>query len=137
VILASVSALSGVRTASPEQYPVRAAAAIPAGCRLLNEFDQGGYIAEQRWPNVQVSEDGRLLEGTASLLAEQRVLNANGSWRAWLDHHRVGCVIARPSRPIVHALTADGWRQAAHDPSGVLLERPGDGPTTGSTNRQG
>ncbi len=87
-------AVSSVRGARPEQYPIRAVAAIPSGCRLLNEYDQGGYIADTRWPDVHVSEDGRMLEGTTSLLEQQHVLKTRGQWRSWLDQHHVDCVLA-------------------------------------------
>ena len=107
-------------------FPVRTAAAIPAGCRLLNEYDQGGYLIDHRWPDVLVSEDGRNdLYGEAALVAQYDVLNAQPGWQQWLDTNHVDCVLAYPYRPLVARLRALGWREPADDPSAVLLLRPG------------
>ncbi len=107
-------------------FPVKATAAIPAGCRLLNEYDQGGYIVYQRFPDVLVSEDGRNdLYGEDELVAQYHVLNAWPGWQDWLDEHHVGCVLAYPNRPIVPRLQQLGWHTSATDPSAVLLVRPG------------
>jgi len=107
-------------------FPVRATAAIPAGCRLLNEYDQGGYIIDHRWPDVLVSQDGRNnLYGESELFTENGVLNAAPGWKAWLDANNVNCVLAYPYRPLVVQLRNAGWREAASDPSAILLIRPG------------
>jgi hypothetical protein len=105
-------------------FPVRTTAAIPAGCRLLNEYNQGGYIIDHRWPDVLVSEDGRNdLYGETELFEQSNVLNAGPGWRQWLDTNRVDCVLAYPDRPLVTELRRAGWKQTASDPSAVLLLR--------------
>jgi hypothetical protein len=107
-------------------FPVRSAVAIPAGCRLLNEYNQGGYIIDHRWPDVLVSEDGRNdLYGEAALLAQYNVLNAGPGWQQWLDTNHVDCVLAYPYRPLVARLRQAGWQTTASDPSAILLVRPG------------
>jgi hypothetical protein len=114
------------RAAPDTTFPVRSAAAVPAGCRLLNEYDQGGYIIDHRWPDVLVSEDGRNdLYGERELVAQFHVLNGLPGWQSWIDTHHVDCVLAHPNRPLVANLRARGWQQTASDPSAVLLVRPG------------
>jgi hypothetical protein len=125
VVLAIIT-LTGfsLRPVDNNIFAVRSIEAIPAGCRLLNEYGQGGYIIDQRWPEVRVSQDGRNdLYGAAKVTEQDDVLRATHGWRAWLDRNDVRCVLARPTRPIVHKLEATGWRRAASDPSAVLLVR--------------
>jgi len=116
--------LGGFRNSALPSYPVRATAAMPSGCRLLNEDTFGGYVAEARTADVQVSQDGRQVEGVESLIAQQRVLGAERGWQSWLDRHDVGCVLAAPDRPVVDRLERLGWERRAADPSAVLLVRP-------------
>ena len=107
-------------------FPVRTTAAIPAGCRLLNEYDQGGYVIDHRWPDVLVSEDGRNdLYGETALVAQNTALNAGPGWQQWLDTNHVDCVLAYPYRPLVVKLRQAGWHETASDPSAILLIRPG------------
>jgi hypothetical protein len=124
VVLSGLGSLP-LRDVDDHVYAVRSVAAIPAGCRVLNEYRQGGYIIYRRWPTVRVSQDGRNdLYGAEELVAQQSVLAAKPGWRRWLTRHHVDCVLARPTRPIVSRLQAMGWSRAAEDPSGVLLLRP-------------
>ncbi len=124
--LAAIGALTNARGAQPSAFAVRATAAIPAGCRLLNEYDQGGYIIYQRWPQVLVSEDGRNdLYGASRLIDQQHVLQGDVDAMQWLDQHHIDCVLARPDRPIIAQLETADWQELAHDASGILMVRPG------------
>jgi hypothetical protein len=105
-------------------YPVTSTAAIPNGCRLLTEYEHGGYILDHRWPDVLVSMDGRLDAYDLDFVREEiAVLKGAPAALRWLDRHDVDCVLARPRRPIVKILRDDGWATWARDPSGVLLVR--------------
>jgi hypothetical protein len=106
-------------------FPVKTAAAIPSGCRLLNEYNQGGYLVYRRISDVLVSEDGRNdLYGEDILVAQFHVLNGWPGWQDWLNENHVDCVLAYPNRPIVQKLESLGWQTTASDPSAVLLIRP-------------
>jgi hypothetical protein len=125
VAIAYASAVTDLRPATPRIYPVRAVQAIPGGCRLLNEYKDGGYIIEKRWPDVLVSEDGRNdLYGVDLLRTQQDVLDAKGNWSGWLDRNAVDCVLANPHREIVTELQSRGWTVAVREHAGVLLLRP-------------
>jgi hypothetical protein len=115
---------SGSFRDATRDYPVTSTAAIPNGCRLLNEYEHGGYILDHRWPDVLVSMDGRLDAYDLDFVREEIAVlkGASGALR-WLDRHDVDCVLARPRRPIVKILRDDGWATWARDPSGVLLVR--------------
>ena len=100
------------------EYPSAAARALPADCRLLNEYHFGGYLILVR-PDIPVSQDGRNdLYGTERLL-QQRALFADGdpaTAPANLSRAGITCVLAEPDRPLLRALGRDpAWRRAAAD----------------------
>lgn len=125
VVVMTGAGVEHFRPADPESYPVRSTAAIPNGCRVLNEYADGGYIIYRRWPDVLVAQDGRNdMYGIDRIEELESVLSAEGDWRAWLDGNEVDCVLASGDRRLVTELAALGWTEAARDPSGVLLLRP-------------
>jgi len=108
-------------------FPVAATGAIPAGCRVLNEYNQGGYIIFRRWPEVAVSQDSRAdIFGRDLLVEQQEILadDAGADAEAWLRRNRVDCVLARPERALVQRLrTSPEWREVEAEKAGVLLVR--------------
>ena len=96
-------------------------AAIPADCRLLNEYDLGGFIIDRRWPDVLVSQDGRAdLYGLDELRRQERLFNANTP--AMLETDGIGCVIANVERPLTAALReSPDWTITAESAQLVLL----------------
>ncbi len=124
IVVLGVLGGGDLRPVNEQKYPVRGVAALPTGCRVLNEYDHGGYITHTRWPDILVSQDGRNdLYGTERLLEQSLVVNAEGAWLEWIDDHDVDCVLVRPDRPIVAALETEGWTIAVREPSAVLLLR--------------
>lgn len=102
-------------------------AAIPRGCRLLNEYHQGGFVIWKR-PDVPVSQDGRNdVYGERRLAVQDRVLHARPSAVAslrWLDAHRVGCVLSYRATPIAGVLSTDPrWQRVATAEAGALYVR--------------
>jgi hypothetical protein len=121
--LLALPALADARPASEDVYPVRTTAAIPRGCRLLNEDTFGGYITDKRWPDVLVSLDSR--NGSEQDIERQlAVLEGRAGAMAWVDGHGVDCALVRPDRPIVSLLRDEGWQAVASDPNAILLVRP-------------
>jgi len=99
-------------------YPAFAAAALPSGCRVLNEYHFGGYLILVR-PDVPVSQDGRNdLYGTDRLQAQKGLFKDPdpASAPAALERLGITCVLAEPSRELLRALARDPrWQRAAHD----------------------
>lgn len=123
VIAVSLVEVTRFRGTPATFYPVDATAAIPDGCRLLNEYVFGGYITDERWPDVLVSQDGRNpLE--QDFERQEEVLDGRAGAMEWIDDNGVDCALVRPDRPIVGQLRTRGWRRVATDPSAVLLVRP-------------
>jgi hypothetical protein len=123
LVLLSLPVLADARPVETRVYPVHTTDAIPDGCRLLNQYEFGGYITDQRWPEVLVSQDGR--NGSEQDFERQReVIEAQAGALRWIDDSGVACVLVAPDRPIVGLLRERGWRETASDPSAVLLLRP-------------
>ena len=96
----------------------QATRALPAGCRLLNEYAFGGFVILAR-PDVPVSQDGRNnLYGIPELRRQQQLLATGGAAPAGeeLDRRGITCVLAEPDRPLLGALAQlPGWRRLATD----------------------
>ena len=95
--------------------------AIPATCTILNEYDLGGFIIDQRWPEVLVSQDGRNdLYGAAEVERQEAILSSTDV--AALDADGVSCVLADKDRPLASALAASGgWETIAESTELILL----------------
>jgi hypothetical protein len=105
--------------------------AIPAGCRVLAEYDDGGPILLARWADgVRVAADGRNdVFGEALLLHLETLVSGRPGALEELAADRVGCLVLLPTRPIVGQALAAGWRLAARDDQRVLVLAP-SGPSS-------
>ena len=100
--------------------------AIPAGCRVLNEYNDGGWLILQRSPDgVRVAVDGRN-DAYGPALFDRVDELANGAPGALdeLAADRVGCLLLAPGRPLVRQALDAGWHRAAGDENRVLLLAP-------------
>ena len=99
---------------SPD-YP-QVAKALPSGCRLLNEYDFGGYVILAR-PDVPVSQDGRNnLYGPTNLHRQELLLEDARPGNADMELRRLGitCVLAHEGRGLLASLAGlPGWRRLA------------------------
>jgi hypothetical protein len=120
-----------------EQFPVVTTSAIPQGCRLLNEYEFGGYVIYRRWPEIRVSQDGRNdLYGVERITEQYRILES--SMLESLDHLMIECVLIRPDRPLAKTLsTSDHWERIARDSHSMLFTRMPTGMAEPSTNVRG
>lgn len=117
-----VSNLSEAGAVDPRFSP-ELVAAVPAGCRLFNEYDLGGFVIDQRWPDVLVSQDGRNdMYGRARIKTQEVwTLSSDASV---LDPPGVDCVLADLDRPIAAALQTDPrWTEVARSRYSVLMLR--------------
>ena len=105
------------------RFPESLVAGIPANCRLLNEYDLGGFIIDRRWPEVLVSQDGRAdLYGLEEIQRQESWLNATDA--SVLDADSVQCVLADTGRPLVTVLSGSGsWEIVGESSQQVLLRR--------------
>lgn len=104
----------------------RLVAAIPSGCRLLNDDLVGDAVVLAR-PDVAVSLDGRNdVYGRDRVESVLRMFAADPGTFAAVDRDRVGCVLAPTSTALVERLRLDpAWRIAGQDAVRTLLIRTG------------
>ncbi|HZC51966.1 MAG TPA: hypothetical protein VE441_05665, partial [Mycobacterium sp.] len=97
---------------------------LPAGCRLVNDYDIGGMVLLAR-PDVLVSLDGRNdMYGRNDVIAAVRMLAYPRRAIPRMDAHGVDCVLAQTQWPLVKALSKDPrWQVAATDSVRTLLVR--------------
>ena len=109
----------GVQNTSPALV-----AALPRGCRLVNDMAVGGAVLLAR-PDVAVSIDSRNdMYGRASELTALRVIDDPGFGSGYVEAHHVGCVLAPSSSPLVRALlNAPDWQVRGTDTVRTLLVR--------------
>ena len=133
-----VAGLARISPAAQEQalsgrYPVSLLPALDeavtsaggAGqARLLNAYDDGGFLLEWR-PHLPVFIDGRSEVYGDALLAEAATLfDAGPGWRTRLDRLRPRVALLDPGTPLVPALEQAGWTVRGSDGAGVLLVAP-------------
>ena len=101
-------------------------AALPHGCRLVNDYSLGGAVMLAR-PDVTVSVDGRNdMYGRTLLLSVEAMLSNVPGTTARLDAARVNCALAPTASLLVAALSRDAdWYVVGHDGYRTLLVRTG------------
>jgi hypothetical protein len=112
---------------SPADFPTASTIeSIPAGCRVLNEYDDGGYLLLLRHTDgVRVAMDGRNDVYGAALIAHlQSIISGRPGALAELRQNHVGCLLLDPDRPLIHQALAGGWKTAARDAHRTLLISP-------------
>ena len=100
--------------------------AVPAGCRVLNEYDEGGWITYLRADDgVLVAQDGRNdVYGVAVLAEVQELIDGRPGALAELARRDVWCILLDPDRPVVEQARSAGWVEVAADRYRVLLVAP-------------
>jgi hypothetical protein len=100
--------------------------AIPDGCRVLDEYDDGGWITYLRLDDgVLVAQDGRNdAYGVVLLDRVQRLIDGRPGTMEFLAGHDVRCLLLSPDRPVVAQARAAGWTELAAEPERVLLVAP-------------
>ena len=124
VVMAAVGATHLGRP-TPTRYPGAAVmSAIPAGARIYNSYQLGGYV-ELRRPDVRVSVDSRSdLYGEDYLATVQRTLQGKGDIDAALAG--ADAAVISTQEGLATRLRRDpGWRLAASDDAALVFTRTG------------
>ncbi|HEX8969736.1 MAG TPA: hypothetical protein VF937_17770, partial [Chloroflexota bacterium] len=98
-------------------YPVGGVAYLRAhhlDGNMFNQYEWGGYLIDQLYPEYHVFMDGRP-DVYGDALVEQYVAidGAQPGWRQALDERNIRFVLVRRDGPLAAALAGDGgWREA-------------------------
>lgn len=120
----TVLAAQAVTHLGRSAYPEAVIRALPAGCRLFNEYTVGGAVVLQR-PDVPVGIDSRSdLYGMDRLRAYVTIERGEGDALAQLDRLDVTCVLIPGNAGLAGRLRGDAaWRETASAPTAVLFVR--------------
>jgi hypothetical protein len=110
------------------QVPVAAVAALrqmePRG-NLLNDYNWGGYVLWELYPDFRTFVDGRTDVFTNDVFEDYlRLWAAQPGWEDAVERWGIGTVLLPPESPLVEALEAAGWDAYFRDTQGVVLLRP-------------
>jgi hypothetical protein len=95
----------------------------PQNGHLFNEFDWGGYLLFELWPDQQIFMDGHThIYGEALTREYEQIITLNAGWEAILKKYNIEWVIVRRQTPLVKALSdLDQWEIAYEDSTAVIL----------------
>lgn len=111
----------------PDQFPVEAAAQLPAGARLFAPDKFGGYLIYCFAGARPVFFDGRSdFYGVQFMKDYIRLVEARPGWPALFDRHRFTHALLPTNYSLIPALEARGWKMTYSDRTAVLLARPKD-----------
>jgi len=106
----------------PDQFPVEAAARVPAGARLFAPDKYGGYLIYRYQGARKVFFDGRSdLYGAEFLKQYGRMVQVRPGWRQYWDSSHFTHALLPDDYPLIPALEQTGWRLVYRDRTATLL----------------
>ena len=111
------------------QVPVAAVAALrqlgPRG-NLLNDYNWGGFVLWELYPDFPTFIDGRTDLFSREVFEDYLTMWATrAGWEAAIDRWDIGTVLLPPDSPLTDALWEVGWEEAFRDRQAVVLRRVG------------
>ncbi len=112
-----------------DDWPVSLAqqiATLPAGQRVLNDYNAAGLVLFFGGPRTQVGIDGRTDRYGAQYIEDYIGLRTlKGDWEAMLERLDPTSALFEEDMAIAHVLQAErGWRVIGRDSGWVLLVPP-------------
>ena len=97
----------------------------PQKGRMFNEFDWGGYMLLNLWPDQQVFMDGSThIYGEELTREYERVITMDSGWEDILAKYNVTWIILRANAPLARTLSVSGdWKIVYSDPTSSILVR--------------
>jgi hypothetical protein len=113
---------------SPEQFPVAAVDWLkthPPQGHMFNEFDWGGYLLYQLWPEQKIFMDGHThIYGDILSREYVMVMATSSGWQDVLDKYQIQWAILRHDNPLALSMLEEGWYQAYRDDVAIILLHP-------------
>ena len=109
-------------------FPVEATTWLqshPQRGHMFNEFDWGGYLLLNLWPDQQIFMDGHThIYGEELTREYEQVVTLSKGWENILTKYDVEWMIMRANAPLINALTSSGnWSIAYQDETAIILIR--------------
>jgi hypothetical protein len=129
-ILLLKTPLGKINQFSPAFFPVEAVEWLqknPQEGEMFNDFDWGGYLMLNLWPQKGVFIDS-LTDAYGEVFTRkyEQVITLAPGWQNVLDEYHVHWAILDPNWPLVTALKTEGWQEVYRDGMAVILARTGE-----------
>jgi hypothetical protein len=110
---------------SPQFFPVEAVSWLesnPQSGHVFNEFDWGGYMLLNLWPQYPIFMDGHThIYGEKLTREYEQVITLSNNWESILDKYQITWAIVRAQSSIAKALENNGWDILYQDKTTVIL----------------
>ena len=94
----------------------------PQKGHMLNDFNWGGYILLETWPEYQIFMDGHThIYGEALTREYEQVVTISQGWESVLKKYQIEWAILPTSSMLAEALSEDGWKTLYNDKNAVIL----------------
>jgi hypothetical protein len=109
-------------------FPVEAVSWLekhPQSGHMFNEFDWGGYLLLNLWPNQQIFMDGHThIYGEALTREYEQVISQGNGWEEVLNKYDVNWIIIRVNTSLASELASSaGWKSAYQDKTAIIFVR--------------
>jgi hypothetical protein len=97
----------------------------PQNGHMFNEFDWGGYLLLNLWPNQQIFMDGHThIYGEKLTREYEQVITQGKGWEVILNKYNVKWIIIRVNTSLAKALSSStGWTPAYEDKTAIIFVR--------------
>jgi len=94
----------------------------PQNGHMLNDFNWGGYILLETWPEYQIFMDGHThIYGEALTREYEQVITTSQGWESVLEKYQIKWVILPSSSLLAHTLESQEWEILYDDETAVIL----------------
>jgi hypothetical protein len=115
---------------SPQFFPIEAVTWLksnPQNGHVFNEFDWGGYMLLNLWPDQQIFMDGHThIYGETLTREYEQVITVNSNWKNIFEQYQIKWTILRTQSPIGKMLEAEKWKTVYQDKTAVILVKPAE-----------
>jgi hypothetical protein len=97
--------------------------AHPPKGHMFNEFDWGGYLLLNLWPEQQIFMDGHThIYGEELTREYEQIVTLNAGWEEILENYDISWIIVRTNSPLAKTLsTSSNWVISYRDQTAIIL----------------
>ncbi|MGB7874649.1 MAG: hypothetical protein WBL25_09720 [Anaerolineales bacterium] len=94
----------------------------PQKGHMLNDFNWGGYILLETWPEYQIFMDGHThIYGETLTREYEQVITTSQGWESILKKYQIEWAILPFSSSLADALSGEGWKTLYNDKTAIIL----------------
>jgi hypothetical protein len=112
----------------PKFFPIQAVDWLkthPQSGHVFNEFDWGGYMLLELWPNQQIFMDGHThIYGEKLTREYEQVITLGDGWESIFQKWNITWALIRPTSAVAKALENEGWKISYQNETALILTKP-------------